>query len=341
MNMYSCSSFARHPLLAIVWWFYLILAGQAHGHDMKFGVIDAYEMQSGHYQITFRYSSTKLDLGKITLKQALNCSAHDFTDSSVNGSEVNFRWIAQCNKSSATEKYPIFTLYGLPKDQQIFVRVIQANGSIVEQVTKLSPIDFGVLLKSQASNQKNVAWTSFLEFGFKHILEGYDHLMVVLCFVLLFVRLTTALIVVSGFTLGHSLSLILATGLGLQFPTELVEIFIALSVTFMAREIYTSSKTSLLGQYPVMMSAMIGLLHGLGFASAIMELGLPQEHKLIAILFFNLGVELGQLLFVTIGILILFAVSRFAPSREKLNKMISIGIGATSVVWLIQLSSNG
>lgn len=339
--MYSHSSLARHPLqalLAAILLLYGVFIGKVHGHDLKFGVIEALEMQTGHYQISFRYSSTKLDLGKITLEQAPNCSAHDFLDTSVNDREVKFRWRAQCNNSNATQKYPNFRLYGLPKDQQIFVSITQADGSVVEQVTKSSPIDFGSLINAQASNQTTAASISYLEFGFKHILEGYDHLLVVLCFVLLFVRLKTVLIVVTGFTLGHSLSLILATGLGWQIATELVEIFIVLSVTFMAREIYTGSKTSILGQYPVVMSTLIGLLHGLGFANAIIELGLPQEHRLIAILFFNLGVELGQLLFVTIGILILLAISRFVPSREKLNKVISIGIGATSVVWLIQLT---
>lgn len=336
--MHILLALSRYLLLLVVLPFYLMWAGQAYGHDLNFGVLNATEVRQGEYQISFRLANVNIDLEKISFEQAPNCSIHDFRKSYIKDGEMAFRWNSRCDTANPADRFPSVTILGLARNQQILVRLTQMDGTVLEQVTRSTPIHLFDLPAVQSSDQIPTQAFSYLEFGFEHIIYGYDHLMVVLCFVLFFVRFSMVFAVITGFTLGHSLSLILATWLHWQFPAELVEVFIVLSVIFMAREIYATLKTSILGKYPVVMSILIGLLHGLGFANAIKSMGLPDEHSFVALLFFNLGVELGQLLFVTIGMLAVMAIYRLSSARQTLNRVVSIGIGATSVVWLIQLT---
>ena len=96
-------------------------------------------------------------------------------------------------------------------------------------------------------------------------------------------------------------------------------------------------KQTLIQSYPVAMSSLIGVLHGLGFAAALQDLGLPTENNVPPLLMFNVGIELGQLLFAACGLLTLYCVSLFICYREQWVKIMSVGIGASSVVWLFQL----
>lgn len=176
----------------------------------------------------------------------------------------------------------------------------------------------------------------YLRQGVWHIWTGWDHLAFVLCLTLL-ARGRALLWLVTAFTIGHSLSLAVAFFEIVHVPVPPVEAAIALSIALMAREAVQVGRGvrafDLRRQGAVV--SMFGLLHGLGFATALGELGVGQGEKLSALIFFNLGVEAGQLLFVgaiTLLLVGLRAVALVQPARTAAL----FAVGSIGCFWMIQ-----
>lgn len=142
--------------------------------------------------------------------------------------------------------------------------------------------------------------TSYTWLGIEHILLGVDHLLFVAALVMLVRSKHQLLLTITAFTIAHSITLALATLGVLNVPGPPVEAIIALSIMFVAVEIVRRQQghPSLASEKPWLVAFSFGLLHGLGFAGALAEVGLPQNSIPLALLFFNVGVEIGQLLFV-------------------------------------------
>ena len=322
----------------------LLLSTSVNAHDINFGYLNIAEAGDGEYEFLFRFTSKQLDLKKVEPRVPKTCTIHGYEKNGFRDVERTFRWKAQCDTGSIFKALPWVEIRGLPENQHLIVRLKLDGKPEVEQLSQSNPIYLEAFEKGDTSAAQLVPASGFLFIGFGHIIEGYDHLLVVLCFLLLFQRTRELLFVVTGFTVGHSMSLILVSLFSVGLPASVVEILITLSVAFMARECFlgsantAESKDTIMQTYPVVMSSLIGLLHGLGFAAALQDLGLPPDNNVGALLMFNVGIELGQLLFVAIGLLGLFLVSRFIGYREQWVKLMSIGIGASSFVWLLQLS---
>ena len=139
---------------------------------------------------------------------------------------------------------------------------------------------------------------NYTELGIEHIALGWDHLLFVALMVLLAGNARRTLIMVTGFTLAHSLTLALSTLELVSLPIPVVETAIALSIVFLATEIARGDEQTLAHRYPVLVTSLFGLLHGFGFASVLREVGLPSAELPTALLFFNIGVEIGQIVFV-------------------------------------------
>ncbi len=148
-----------------------------------------------------------------------------------------------------------------------------------------------------AENRFAVA-TQYTWLGIEHIWIGIDHLLFVACLVFIARTPRRLLITITGFTVAHSITLALSALDMVRIPTPPVEAAIALSVVFMAWEIVRDRPDSLTRRFPVVVSSSFGLLHGFGFAAVLRDIGLPQTELPTALLFFNIGVEIGQILFV-------------------------------------------
>lgn len=146
--------------------------------------------------------------------------------------------------------------------------------------------------------------------GFEHIWEGPDHLLFVAGLLLLARRPRRVLLAVTGFTAAHSLTLSLAALGFVNVPIGPVETMIALSILFLAVELARGEPKSFSRRFPVSLAFVFGLLHGFGFASALGEIGLPTNELATGLLFFNVGVELGQLVFIAAAGVALFAWAR-------------------------------
>ena len=225
----------------------------------------------------------------------------------------------------------------------VLVRVEDLAG--VTQTERLTPARPSFTIEA-APGAGKVAVT-YLRLGIEHILFGFDHLMFVLALVILVREWRRVALTVTAFTVAHSITLAAATLGFVHVPGPPVEAAIALSIVFVAAEIVNSlrGQSSLAARVPWLVAFTFGLLHGLGFAGALAEIGLPQHAIPIALLFFNLGVEAGQLAFVA-TILMLAWTLRWASSQvlqpgevrvasARIDVIVAYGIGATATYWLI------
>lgn len=182
--------------------------------------------------------------------------------------------------------------------------------------------------------------------GVEHILEGIDHLLFVLA--LLFIVRTGWRLVqtITAFTVAHSITLGLATLGFVSVPSAPVESAIALSIVFLCVEIIHAQqgRAGIAFSYPWIVAFAFGLLHGLGFAGALSQIGLPPAEIPLALLFFNIGVELGQLIFVFAVVLIL-ALLRYGAHLSRDSSAYLAGeraivyiIGVLASYWLIERS---
>jgi hydrogenase/urease accessory protein HupE len=243
------------------------------------------------------------------------------------------RWKIECPDGIQGTRLTIDGLSNTFTDA--LVRVAYADGT--EFVTRLQPDNPSVVIKA-APGPAAVAWT-YTVLGVEHILLGIDHLLFVLALMLLVKGKRRLIGTITAFTLAHSITLALATLGVVHVPGPPVEACIALSIVFVAAEIVhgRQGKPGLTARAPWVVAFTFGLLHGLGFASALNEVGLPQQAIPLALLFFNVGVELGQLAFIAV-VLAVMAAGRRSPNREP-NwswRVAPYSIGAVAMFWVIQ-----
>ena len=174
----------------------------------------------------------------------------------------------------------------------------------------------------------------FVRLGFSHILpEGLDHVLFVLGLALLTSRLRPLLAQITAFTLAHTVTLGLAVYGVVSLPSRVVEPLIAASIVYVAVENLFRARASWVRLAVVF---AFGLLHGLGFAGALSELGWPSGRKLLALVSFNVGVELGQLLVIALALLALSASNRLGLPRRRLEQALSLAIAVVGLVWTVQ-----
>jgi hydrogenase/urease accessory protein HupE len=214
--------------------------------------------------------------------------------------------------------------------------------------TAVAPPDQTAWLVPAATNWRNVARDYFI-LGLKHIWSGIDHLLFVVGLLLLARTLRRVATAVTGFTLAHSVTLSLSTLGFVRLPVAPIEAGIALSILFLAREIARPNPESLVRRFPVLVSSSFGLLHGFGFAAALNEVGIPRHEIAPALLFFNTGVEAGQLLFIACVcavIAVAYGAARLAgmqPVRWALNRvevLAAYAIGVPASFWFLQRLQN-
>jgi hydrogenase/urease accessory protein HupE len=215
----------------------------------------------------------------------------------------------------------------------------------ITQTERLTPTKASFVIKT-APGAGEVAAT-YLRLGIEHILFGFDHLLFVLALVVLVREWRRVAVTVTAFTVAHSVTLAAATLGFMHVPSRPVEAAIALSIVLVAAEIVNTrrGRLNLTARWPWLVALAFGLLHGFGFAGALSEVGLPQHAIPPALLFFNIGVEVGQLAFVA-GVMILAGTARAIAARSHsarakhvfacVDVFVAYVIGATAAYWLIE-----
>lgn len=180
----------------------------------------------------------------------------------------------------------------------------------------------------------NVFWY-YLKLGYMHILpNGFDHILFVTGLCLLSDKISTILWQATAFTVAHSITLALSMKNIIVAPSAVVEPIIALSILFVAVENMLITKLS---PWRILIVFMFGLIHGMGFASALNEIGLPSDKFFLSIFSFNVGVELGQVtVIVTVFGLIILPFRKINNYKKRVVYPLSIIIASIALYWTIQ-----
>lgn len=238
---------------------------------------------------------------------------------------------------------------GLTENQaSAMVMLSLRDGRSYQSVVNAEAPDF--LVPAQPSQSK--VMTEYSVLGAEHIWEGMDHLMFVFGLLLLVGGGARLLWTITAFTVGHSITLALVTLGFLTYSVSLIEFVIALSIFVLALELtrkeqdHPHQRLSLFKRHPWWLAGGFGLLHGMGFAGALAEIGLPQSNVPLALLFFNIGIEAGQITFVLLAIgawwlfktvlgSVVFA-DRIVIRQERLLPIPVYVLGGTSAMWCIE-----
>ena len=224
---------------------------------------------------------------------------------------------------------------------EALVRIVRLDGGV--ETTRLTPDSPSFVVKDEATTLGVVRTYTIL--GIQHIWKGVDHLLFVACLILVAGTWRRIMVTITGFTVAHSITLGMAALNVIRVPIAPTEACIALSIVFLATEIFRERKETFTWRYPILVSASFGLLHGFGFASALGEIGLPRTEVAAALLFFNVGVEIGQIAFVLAVIALVALLKRFRESMDAFPKALSqpivrqatvYTVGGLASFWLLQ-----
>jgi hydrogenase/urease accessory protein HupE len=309
---------ARPILLGVLLWF--LAAGVARAHDL--GAIEAHltEEGPGRYTLSAVIASAlsfvvappvlpqrchPLEAGTTPIRFHFDCGDQPLRD----GDQLILPWQREgVLLSMHRQAGPATAAYFIASDGVIQVDLASlrlGSGSVLDAARR------------------------YLTLGFEHIMFGTDHLLFVLTLLLIIRSVGALLKTITAFTLAHSLTLGLASFGWVHIPPAPVEAAIALSIIITAAEGLRGGHAV---RRPWLMALAFGLLHGFGFAGALSTLGLPQSEIPIALLFFNLGVEAGQLAFVAL----MLVLGRMIPWPRLLSRVPGYAIGSIAMVWMIE-----
>ncbi len=215
----------------------------------------------------------------------------------------------------------------------VILRVALRNGRTVDEVIRPSSPSRRLAL----SGPSGLAVPGYLRLGVEHILTGPDHLLFVLGLLLLVGGNWGLVKAVTAFTAAHSVTLALAALGYIRFPSATIEALVALSILFVACEL-ARERPTLTRRRPWLIAFGFGLLHGMAFAGALAEIGLPARAAPQALLLFNVGVEVGQLAFIAAALILIALLRRLPPLPAWSRAAPAYGIGAVSAYWLIERS---
>jgi hydrogenase/urease accessory protein HupE len=216
----------------------------------------------------------------------------------------------------------------------VLVRVKLADGTVSTTLVRPSRPWIEI---SASAGRVQVAKVFVLS-GIEHILFGFDHLLFVVSLMLIVRNWRVLVKTITAFTVAHSITLTFATLEWINLPSGPVEVMIAFSIVLVAAEIVRMERgrTSLTIAWPWVVALVFGLLHGFGFAGALSDLGLPEGDIPFALFCFNLGVELGQLMFIAAILAALHALRNFVDIPRNAIVASAYAIGIVAAFWSVE-----
>jgi len=317
-------------------------AGETAAHEVRPGYLEIRQSAEDRYDIVWKVPARGEYRLSMYVRMPETCTGAPAHGTFVGAAFVE-KWQATCPDGLVGE---IITIDGLSATRtDVLARVERLDGTT--QAVRLTPEQTSFEVTASPSALQ-VAKT-YLVLGIEHILGGIDHLLFVLGLLFLVSNWRRLVATVTAFTVAHSITLAAAT-LGLVHVAQApIEATIALSVMFVAAEIIHAAKgrVGLAARAPWIVAFVFGLLHGFGFAGALKEVGLPDKDIPLALLFFNVGVEAGQLLFIAAVVAVL-SLAAWLLSRgrredrspwhaETLIRLpVAYLIGSISAFWVLQ-----
>jgi hydrogenase/urease accessory protein HupE len=320
----------------------LVTIGIVQAHEVRPGYLQLKQVDALTYDLLWKVPAKGDRRIGLYVRLPDSCRSSEATSSFVGGAYIE-RWRAACEGGL---KDAIIAIDGLEATRtDVLARLEHSNGHT--QTVRLTPSQPEFKVMGTAGPAAVVR--TYFKLGVEHILLGFDHLMFVLALLFLVESWRRLVATITAFTVAHSLTLAAATFGWVQVPQAPVEAVIALSIVFVAVEILHrhQGQTGIATRKPWIVAFVFGLLHGLGFADALREVGLPDHAIPLALAFFNVGVEAGQLLFVAAAFLLFWLVNqlmgRHVATAERsswpgaaVTPLASYVIGTLAAFWLIE-----
>ncbi|MFK7898758.1 MAG: HupE/UreJ family protein [Myxococcota bacterium] len=314
----------------------LLGATNATAHPLAPALLELSETGEGEVAVLWKRSSLSVPGSNIEPVLPPDCPVLESPRFEEQGVAVLQRWVIDCGEPGLIGR--ALGVAGLgPAKIDTLVRIELADGRKIQRVLRRG--EPNMIVPEKAS--KWDVFVDYLQIGFDHILSGADHLLFVFGLFLLCVGYGALLKTITSFTVGHSITLSLAALGYANLPSGPIEVLIAASVLALAVElareaIGTDGKPTLMRRYPWPMALLFGLLHGMGFAGALREVGLPSGEIPMALFSFNVGIELGQLVFVA-GLIVAAEILRRIPLPFPLPQRAAVYVmGSLAAFWMIE-----
>jgi hydrogenase/urease accessory protein HupE len=310
-----------------------VSAVSARAHEIRPGLLEINETRPGWYEVTWKvpvFEGIPLEITPVFPESLV----------AVAPPSVQELAAARIEKTSYRDDTRsliggLITIDGLNATQiDVLIQVTLVDGAAHSAIARPKEPSWRVPEQSRGWSVAKSYWIM----GMEHILSGIDHLLFVLALMLLIPDIRTLVKAITAFTVAHSMTLGLATLGIVNMPSGPTEAVIALSILFLAVEIVRSreGENSLTERAPWIVAFLFGLFHGLGFAGALTEIGLPENAIPVALFMFNAGVETGQLLFVLAVLALLWILRKMTvPLPASGWKLVTYGIGSLAAYWTI------
>ncbi len=312
----------------------LALCRTADAHPLAPALLELRADADGRVDVHWKTSSIRPRGVELTPRLPTHCETVSALATSSDPQSVSLDWAVDCGPTGLIGHAVGVDGFG-PIGIDVILHVELPDGRVVSGVLRGDTPSMTIA----ARQSKLAVGVSYLDLGFEHILGGPDHLLFVLGLLLLVGRARPLIKTITAFTVGHSLTLSWVALGFMRVPSGLVELLIAVSVLVLAVELAGpgGSNANLLRRKPWIMACGFGLLHGMGFAGALAEVGLPREEIPLALFSFNLGIEFGQLVFVAaIGAVLVATRRPRARAPEWMARVPAYGIGCFAAYWCFE-----
>lgn len=308
----------------------------AAAHALDPGYLDLTAIDAQNWRVTWRVPDVSGKPMTLGVSLPAGCTPPQGPAPTFDGRAWVSNWITTCPNGLTGGQIAITGLDQTRTDALVHYQTDPTRS----QTQRLTAADPAFVVPAQAGMMQ--VFRSYLGLGVTHILEGIDHLLFVFALILLVPTRRQLFWAVTAFTFAHSITLTAASLGWLTLPPPPVEAVIALSIVFLAYELALPRhrRDGLTQQWPWLVSFGFGLIHGLQFAGALREIGLPESDIPAALLAFNLGVEMGQLLFIAVVLIVMAAGRRLfavTPGQTAtMTRFASYGIGSLAAFWVIE-----
>jgi len=313
----------------------LLVTQFAHAHRFAPSLLKVSEIGPDQYHMVWKTPAQGTSNVPLRPQWPSSCEVRNASPPQLEGTGKVSSWQLHCSDLGEDGLVgDTLGISGLGANQaSAMVMVALLDGRQYQEVLNAEQPEFVIPAQSSAGE----VMSDYSLLGMDHIWSGIDHLLFVFGLLLLVGGGTRLLWTITAFTVGHSITLSLVTLGFFDYPVALVEFAIALSIFVLAVELTRASRHDILWRNPWWLAGGFGLLHGMGFAGALAETGLPQDNVPLALLFFNVGIEIGQIAFIAVVLALWFLLRRpLATWQDRLLPVPIYILGALSAMWCIE-----
>ncbi len=314
---------------------FLMGSTSLHAHPLAPGLLALTETQTHQFQSVWKLPNKIADRGALLPTFPEDCEMKDIQLPVATGTGRSQSFKLICQSALFNQKVGV---QGMSLNTSgVLLRINFLDDSVVHQMLNYQRNSLIIPAKQSLLT----VFTRYVTLGVEHLIQGIDHVLFVITLAILVGWNRKLFWTITLFTLGHSITLSLASLGFIRFPVLIIEAMIALSIAWAATDVINNKTKGVFKKRPWIMSGGFGLLHGMGFATALSDIGLPQQALTISLAAFNIGIEIGQLIVIAVFFAGTFTIKRMANqwrinTPPWLKPLICYAIATAGSVWFWQ-----